>query len=72
VKIDLSHGDSVSQSPPETHLERSLETPQEDRQVFCQRMFALGLDDAHRSQRVAPRACRSHVETDQNLTEIAG
>jgi hypothetical protein len=52
VKIDLGDGDPVSQSPPEAHLQGSLEAPEKDPQVW-ERMFAFGLGDAHRFPRAS-------------------
>jgi hypothetical protein len=71
VKIDLRAGDPIGQSAPEAHLQGSLEAPEEDPRVFCQRVCALGLSDTHLFLRVAQSACRSHVEISTNLAERA-
>jgi PQQ-like domain len=71
VKIDLRASDPVGQSVSEAHLHGAHEAPEEDPRVFCLRVCALGLSDAHLFLRVAQSACRSHVETSTNLAECA-
>lgn len=70
VQVDLGDSDPVGQAPPEPHLQGALEAPEEDAQAFCSRMVALGLRGAqHFHHRLAQNACRSHVESRENLAE---